>query len=171
MSPCPVIGFAAYSGTGKTTLLKQVIPLLLARGIKVGVIKHTHHDVELDTPGKDSYELRKAGAVQTLLASPQRWSLVTETPQQAEPSLQDMLQHLDQQQLDLIVVEGFRDAAIDKIELHRDAINKPFLHLDDKHIIALATDTAGAVKTELPVLDLNNPVMIAEFILQRLPQS
>lgn len=167
MADIPVLGFAAYSGTGKTTLLKQLIPLLINKEIKVGIIKHSHHDVELDTPGKDSYELRHAGAMQTLLASRSRWSLVTETPEQQEPSLQVMLQQLDQQQLDIILVEGFRDASIDKIELHRTDLNKPLLHETDKHIIAVATDQPELMQTQLPVLDLNNPAMITEFIVQK----
>lgn len=167
MSSSPVIGFAAFSGTGKTTLLKQLIPLLKDKGMKVGVIKHSHHDVELDTPGKDSYEIRKAGADQTLLASPKRWSLITETPEQDEPSLTEMINQLDRKELDVILVEGFRDAQIDKIELHRHELNKPFLYEADPHIIALATDHQG-VETELPVLELNNPAMIAEFIQQRI---
>ena len=167
MSRCPVIGFAAFSGTGKTTLLKQLIPLLTEKGIKVGLIKHSHHDVELDTPGKDSYELRKAGATQTLLASPKRWSLITETPEQVEPSLADMLKQLDLQQLDIILVEGFRDAPIEKIELCRSELNKPLLHQTDNHIIAIATDSPENMNTDLPVLDLNNPAMITEFIVQK----
>ena len=170
MSSCPVIGFAAFSGTGKTTLLKQLVPLLKDNGLRIGIIKHTHHDVELDTPGKDSFELRKAGAIQTLLASPKRWSLITETPQQDEPSLTDMLQQLNHSELDIILVEGFRDAKIDKIELHRNKLNKPFIYLTDPHIIAIATDHLD-IETTLPVLDINNPVMITEFIQQWINKS
>lgn len=166
MSNTPVLGFAAYSGTGKTTLLKKLIPLLNDKGIKIGVIKHSHHDVELDTPGKDSYELRKAGAIQTVLASPTRWSLITETPEQTEPSLSEILEQLNQKQLDLILVEGFRDAAIDKIELNRSELDKPYLYTADKHIIAIATDNPDSASTDLPLLDLNNPAMITEFIQQ-----
>ncbi len=78
--PIPLLGIVAYSGTGKTTLLKQLIPWLRQRGIRTGLIKHTHHDVDVDTPGKDSFELRKAGADQTMVASNSRWALMTETP-------------------------------------------------------------------------------------------
>lgn len=162
---CPVLGFAAYSGTGKTALLKQLIPILKDKGLRIGIIKHSHHDVELDTPGKDSYELRKAGACQTLLAGPHRWNLVTETPSQAEASFNEILGQLDHQQLDLILVEGFRDEAIAKIELHRQDLNKPFFYPADHNIIALATDDPESITTELTVLDLNNPALIAEFIL------
>ena len=167
----PVLGFAAYSGTGKTTLLTKLIPILKSKGVKVAVIKHSHHDVELDTPGKDSYELRKSGAIQTVLASPGRWSLVTEIPGQAEPSLQAILSQLNLKQLDLVLVEGFRDDAIAKIELHRNGLDKPFLYTRDNHIIALATDNIEQASTELPVLDLNNPENIAEFVLTWMEQQ
>ena len=163
---CPVLGFAAYSGTGKTTLLKQLIPLLHNKGIKIGVIKHTHHDIELDQPGKDSYELRHAGAQQTLLAGPRRWSLITETAEQKQPELNEMLQQLDRQELDLIMVEGFRDEAIPKIELHRSILKKPCIFSTDKNIIAVACDEPASIKTTLPILDINKPSEIAEFILQ-----
>lgn len=168
---CQVLGLAAYSGTGKTTLLKQLIPILKDKGLRIGIIKHSHHDVELDTPGKDSYELRKAGADQTMLAGPHRWHLVTETPLRDEALFHEVLGQLDQQQLDLILVEGFRDEAIAKIELHRQAINRPFFYPHDQNIIALVTDDAGSINTELPVLDLNNPAIIAEFILGWLKQQ
>lgn len=171
MSECPVLGFAAYSGTGKTTLLKQLIPLLKEKGLSIGVIKHSHHDVELDTPGKDSYELRKAGATQTLLAGPHRWSLITETPRQDDASFYKMIQQMDQQQLDLILVEGFRDEAITKIELHRKETGKPFFHPYDKNIIAVATDDPGDIPSGLAILDLNNPAIIAEFIVDWLNQE
>ena len=171
MKQCAVLGFAAFSGTGKTTLLKKVIPLLIQKGIKLAVIKYSHHDIELDTPGKDSYELRHAGATQTLLATPGRWSLITETPDKKEPLLTEMLGKLDQQHLDLVLVEGFRDAEIAKIELHRSEMNKPLLHTTDQHFIALATDESGHEKAGIPQLDINNPVMIAEFIQHWMKQQ
>jgi len=166
---CPVLGFAAFSGTGKTTLIKQLIPLLHDKGINIGVIKHTHHDIEPDQPGKDSYELRHAGAQQTILAGSKRWSLITETTEQTEPVLSDILQQFDQQKLDLILVEGFRDEAIPKIELHRSILDKPFIFSNDKNIIAIACDDPSSIKatikTTLPILDINNPADIAEFIM------
>ncbi|HXZ45683.1 MAG TPA: molybdopterin-guanine dinucleotide biosynthesis protein B, partial [Pseudolabrys sp.] len=99
-----MLGFAAYSGTGKTTLLRQLLPLLKARGLRVGVVKHAHHSFDTDIPGKDSYELRKAGAAQMLVASRRRWALVTETASAREPRVEEMLRHLDQASLDLIVI-------------------------------------------------------------------
>lgn len=98
----PLLAFAAWSGTGKTTLLKKLIPALCARGIRPGLIKHTHHDMDVDKPGKDSYELRKAGAAQTIVASQQRWALMTETPDEEELDLQFLASRMDTSKLDLI---------------------------------------------------------------------
>lgn len=162
----PVLGFAAFSGTGKTTLLKQLIPLLKDKGLRIGMIKHAHHNFDIDQPGKDSFELRKAGAEQMLIASQRRWALMVETAeQQGDPRLSDMLQQLDHSKLDLILVEGFKHVTFAKIELHRPALGKAVLFPEDDSIIAIATDQAEAITTTLPILDLNNPAMIADFIL------
>ena len=165
-SPVPVLGFAAYSGTGKTTLLTRLIPLLKARGLRVGVIKHAHHRVDVDTPGKDSYELRKAGAGQVLLASAQRWALMVEEETAGDPDLQTMLNRLEVSRLDLILVEGFRHLAYPKIEIHRPSLGKPPLFPQDHSIIAIATDAELTPETRLPQLDLNDPSSILEYILQ-----
>jgi molybdopterin-guanine dinucleotide biosynthesis protein MobB len=119
----PLLGFAAYSGTGKTTLLEQLIPELNQANIRVAMVKHTHHEkFDIDKPGKDSYRLRKAGAEQMLVASAKRWALMVEHPAQAtlnEPDLFELLPHLDLSKADLILVEGFKHENISKIELHR----------------------------------------------------
>ncbi len=162
----PVLGFAAYSGTGKTTLLEQVLPLLRAEGLHVGMIKHADHQVEVDTPGKDSYRLRKAGAEQMLIASDQRWVLMHDYPEPREPRLETLLQTLQRQHLDLILVEGFRHLPFPKIELHRPSLGKPLLHPDDASILAIATD--APLDTTLPVLDINSPQEVAAFILSRI---
>ena len=164
----PVIGFVAWrSNTGKTTLLTRLLPLLVAHGLRVGMIKHAHHEFDIDIPGKDSYELRKAGARQMLVASAKRWALMTETPGPAQdPELDHLLSHLDQEHLDLVLVEGFRHVSYPKIELHRTALESPFLFPDDPDIIAIASD--GPVTTTLPRLDINQPRAVAEFILARL---
>lgn len=159
----PLLAIAAYSGTGKTTLLKQLIPLLKQRGIRVGLIKHTHHNMDVDTPGKDSYELRKAGATQTLVASNQRWALMTETPEQQELDLHYLASRMDATALDLILVEGFKQEKIDKIALFRRAVNKDYRELIDEFTLAVASDEV--LEVSLPLLDINQPEQIAEFIL------
>ena len=163
-SPIPVLGFAAYSGTGKTTLLKRLIPLLRRRGVKIGLVKHAHHDFDPDIPGKDSYELRKAGAAQVLVASHRRWALVTERDRVEEPQLQRELERMDHQLLDLILVEGFKHERFPKIELHRPALGKPLIHPEDPSVIAVATDADLAETRDLPRLDLNDPSEIADFV-------
>ncbi|MFT6915935.1 MAG: molybdopterin-guanine dinucleotide biosynthesis protein B [Motiliproteus sp.] len=162
--PLPLLGFAAYSGTGKTTLLKQLIPLLRRQGFRIGMIKHAHHRFDVDTPGKDSYELRHAGAGQMLIASRHRWALMTETAETEEPSLNDLVSRLDFRTLDLILVEGFRHLPFPKIELTRPGLGHVPLHLDDTHIIAVATDQQGTGSPRLPELDLNDPEKIADFV-------
>jgi len=166
-----VLGFVAFSGTGKTTLLKQLIPILKARGLHLALIKHTHHQFDIDTPGKDSYELRQAGAEQVMVASRRRWALMVETPNQIDdPQLESLIQQLDTTALDLILVEGFKHTAVPKIELHRPAFNKPLLFPKDPDIIALASDAPLTQQIDLPVLALNNPEAIADFVMDFVQQ-
>ncbi|WP_033568892.1 molybdopterin-guanine dinucleotide biosynthesis protein MobB [Dickeya undicola] len=162
MTDIPLLAIAAYSGTGKTTLLKQLIPLLNTMKIRVGIIKHTHHDMDVDKPGKDSYELRKAGADQTLVASNTRWALMTETPEQQEPDLHFLASRMDSSKLDLILVEGFKHEPIDKILLYRHESGRDINALLDADTLAVACDSA--LTLALPCLDLNQPVQIAAFI-------
>ena len=162
----PILGFAAFSGTGKTTLLVRLLAVLRARGYRVGVVKHAHHSFEIDKPGKDSYELRKAGAVQTLVASRNRWALVTERDGDDEPRLNDLLRQLDRNALDFILVEGFKAERFPKIELYRPSLGHPLLHPDDDSIIAIAADAPLPAKTRLPRLDLNRPEGIADFVVE-----
>ncbi len=161
----PIVGFAAFSGTGKTTMLERLLPILSRSGVRSGIIKHAHHQFDIDTPGKDSYRLRKAGAMQTMIASGQRWALMTEHPVATDPWLQDLLPHLDTRHLDLILVEGFKQAPIAKIELHRPDLGHPLLFPGDQHIVAVASDAPLENPTHLPQLDLNQPEQIANFIL------
>ena len=165
----PVIGFVAFSAnTGKTTLLTKLLPLLRHRGLRVGVIKHAHHTFDIDKPGKDSYELRKAGAQQMLVASRKRWALIVETERnQSDPGFDALLQHLDQTQLDLILVEGFKHETFPKIELHRGDLQNPLLFPGDDSIIAVASDAPPPNDAGLPYLDINNPQQIADFICRR----
>ena len=163
----PIIGFAAFSGTGKTTLLKGLLPCLKVHGLRVGVVKHAHHSFDVDHPGKDSYELRKSGANQMLIASRSRWALMVEQPREQEPRLDEVLLELDQAALDLILVEGFKHERFPKIELHRPSLKRPLLFPDDDSIVAIATDAPIAQPTRLPLLDLNTPQEIADFIVAR----
>ena len=162
----PVLGIAAYSGTGKTTLLRKMLPQLRAHGLRVAMVKHAHHSFDIDVPGKDSYELRKAGATQTLIASRHRWALVTETGDADEPRVDELLAHLDHSSLDLILVEGFKAEAFPKIELHRPSQGHPLLCTLDASIVAIATDAPLDHAVLIPTLDLNQPERIVEFILQ-----
>ena len=159
----PLLGIAAYSGTGKTTLLKQLIPLLRQREIRIGLIKHTHHDMDVDTPGKDSYELRKAGADQTLVASDRRWALMTETPEQLPLDLHYLASRFDRDKVDVILVEGFKHESVSKIILYREDIGRPLEDMLDKFVIAVASDRPV---TGVKFLDINQPEAIAEFIAE-----
>lgn len=159
----PLLAIAAWSGTGKTTLLKQVIAILKERGVRTGLIKHTHHDMDIDTPGKDSYELRKAGADQVMVYNPQRWALITETPQQTEPDLSFLVSRMDPSLLDIILLEGFKHEPVAKIVLWRGGDEKRFDELVDEHVIAVASDRE--LSLSVPHLNINNPVEISDFIL------
>ncbi|EKO3416789.1 bifunctional molybdopterin-guanine dinucleotide biosynthesis adaptor protein MobB/molybdopterin molybdotransferase MoeA [Vibrio fluvialis] len=158
----PLLGFAAYSGTGKTTLLEALVPKLTAAGLRLGILKHAHHNFDVDKPGKDSYRLRKAGASQMLIASRNRFALMTETPD-AEAEFDYLLQRFDAQQLDVILVEGCKNIAFPKIELHRAEVGKPWLHPNDDNIIAIAADET--VESSLPQMNINDLDAIAKFVL------
>lgn len=160
----PVLGFAAFSGTGKTTLLEKLIPLLTARGIRIGMVKHAHHEFDIDKPGKDSYRLRAAGARQMLIASSQRQALMTENTTPREPRLDELITRLDVDNLDLVLVEGFKQVPFPKIELHRQALGKTLLYPQDTDIIAVASDHPADCR-ELPSLDINDSAAIAAFIV------
>ncbi|ENM5734224.1 bifunctional molybdopterin-guanine dinucleotide biosynthesis adaptor protein MobB/molybdopterin molybdotransferase MoeA [Vibrio mimicus] len=158
----PLLGFAAYSGTGKTTLLEALLPKLTAAGLRIGLLKHAHHDFDVDKPGKDSYRLRKAGASQMLIASRNRHALMTETPD-AEAEFDYLLTRFDAEKLDVILVEGCKNIAFPKIELHRAEVGKPWLYPHDENIIAIAADET--VETALPQMHINDLDAIADFIL------
>jgi molybdopterin-guanine dinucleotide biosynthesis protein B len=153
----------------------------------VAIVKHAHHNFDIDFPGKDSFRLRKAGATETLVASKHRWALIHETKletahqspesivedesNQDEPDLFELITHLDHSQLDLILVEGFKHEAIPRIELHRKALNNDLLNPTDKHIIAIATDSTENNFGNLLTLDINNPRQIAQFIIKEFIQD
>ena len=162
----PVLGFIAWSGTGKTTLLTRLIPILKAERLRIALIKHAHHHFDIDHPGKDSHRLREAGADQVVIASKNRIATIREMPEKKrDPTLEEILSGMRLDALDLILVEGFKMADIPKIELHRHDLSKPYLYPDDEHIIALAEDKPGAVSHPIILLDLNQPCQIADFVL------
>ncbi len=155
-----VFGFAGYSGAGKTTLIEQLIPRLIARGMTVSLIKHAHHRFEIDTPGKDSWRHREAGAHEVLITSDQRWVLMHELRGAPEPGLDEQLTRLSP--CDLVLVEGYKFAPIPKIEVHRSGLGRPLLYPNDPTIVAVACDTA--IEIPLPRLDLNDHDTIAAFV-------
>ncbi|MCX4188052.1 molybdenum cofactor guanylyltransferase MobA [Methylophaga sp. OBS4] len=164
-APLPMIGFSAFSGTGKTTLLTQLLPKLTQRGIRVAVIKHAHHNFDIDKPGKDSYEIREAGAQQMLIASAKMMALIEKNSgDDKDPNLAELLPRLDHSQLDLILVEGFKHEVFPKIELHRPSLGKPLLFKDDPYIIAIASDSQLAETATIDRLDLNDIDAIADYI-------
>lgn len=156
-----VFGIAGYSGAGKTTLIEKLLAEMNRRGLSVSVIKQSHHDVELDAVGKDSWRHRQAGAREVLLTTPYRWMMVEELNGASEPSLDQHLGRLAA--CDLVLVEGFRHAALPKLEVHRAANGQPWLHPKDSHIVAVASD----VEVEgLPRFGLDEAVPITDFILE-----
>lgn len=156
-----VFGLAGYSGSGKTTLIEQLIPRFIARGLKVSLIKHTHHDFDVDKPGKDSYRHREAGATEVLLTCDRRWVLMHELRGAPEPTLEEQLAVLAP--CDLVLVEGFKQTPISKLEVHRPSTGKPPIWPENGSVVAVATDEP--IDCRLPVLDLNDPDAIATFIL------
>lgn len=184
--PLPVLGFSAFSGSGKTTLLKKLLPILVQKGVRCAVVKHAHHAFEVDQPGKDSFELRKAGAAPMLVASSQRMAMMLDFPVSNEspakdPDLQEMIDFLPLHRLDCVLVEGFKAIPFPKIEIHRPATGKPVIAVDDTNIIAIATNDATKLKENLsdeseavnalPLLDLNDPEAIAEFVSEQVKQQ
>lgn len=155
-----IFGFAGWSGSGKTTLIERVIPVLAGRGLKVSLIKHAHHSFDVDHPGKDSYRHRHAGCAEVLIASSTRWALMHELRGAPEPTLDELLAHVSP--CDLLLVEGFKRSPIAKLEVFRRENGKPRLHLDDPHIVAIATDQR--FDTTLPQFDLHDPQGVAAFI-------
>ena len=156
-------GIVGWSGSGKTTLLDHLIPVLVARGIRVSTVKHTHHDIDLDKPGKDSHRHREAGATEVAVTGPTRWAIIHELRDGApEPSLEDLLARLDP--VDLVLVEGYKSHRFPKLEVHRPSVGKPLLAAGDATVVAVATDTPG-LDAPVPVLSLDDAAAIADFIL------
>jgi|LNFM01.1.fsa_nt_gb molybdopterin-guanine dinucleotide biosynthesis protein B len=157
-----VFGFAGFSGSGKTTLIERLIPSFVARGLRVSLVKHAHHTFDVDQPGKDSYRHRHAGATEVLVTSSRRWALMHELRGAAEPSMEELMARLSP--CDLLLVEGYKRAAIPKLEVFREVVGEGALHPHDPHIVAIATDRP--FQASIPVLDLNQPEAIGDFILR-----
>ena len=161
-----IFGFAGWSGSGKTTLVEQLIPRLSARGLRVSLVKHAHHDFDVDLPGKDSYRHRHAGCGEVLVSSANRWALMHELRGAEELTLAEALTKLSP--CDLVLIEGYKRSAIPKLEIHRAALGKPLLHPADKNIVALATDSpAAAAGRTLPVFALDAYDVLATFVEER----
>ena len=160
-----VIGLAAFSGSGKTTLAEKLIASLVSRDIDVATVKHAHHAFDADTPGKDSYRHRAAGARQVAVSSPARSVLFTENRSGPERSLADLLAAIAP--ADIVIVEGFKKSFIPKIEIHRAELAHPFLFPDDPMIIAIASNDPAGLPADAPFsIDLDQPDSIADFIIQ-----
>ena len=159
-----ILGIAGYSGSGKTTLIEKVIPVLVRSGLRVSLIKHAHHEFDVDQPGKDSYRHRHAGASEVLVSSSARWAMMHELRGAAEPTLQEQLKHFSP--CDLVIVEGYKSEAIPKIEVHRKAGHTPVLYPEDPNVVAIATDEP--LDTTLPQVDVDDPEAVARFIVQHL---
>src|SRR5437762_2962556 len=155
-----VIGLARWSGAGKTTVLARVIPHLPGKGLRVSVIKHAHHEFDVDVPGKDSWVHRQAGASEVLVSSSRRWALMHELRGAAEPRLQELLAKMAP--VDLVLVEGFKREPHRKIEVHRAANGKPWLFPDDPGIVGIVTD--AEVETRLPIVHLDDIDAVAALI-------
>ena len=156
-----VFGFAGYSGAGKTTLIEKLIPRFTAKGLRISLIKHAHHGFDLDKSGKDTFRFREAGATEVFFGSGQRWVLMHELRGAPEPSLDQQLALMSP--CDLVLVEGFKDTPIPKLEVHRTANNKPLIHPENPNVIAIASD--NPIESALPRFNLDDIDVIAEFIL------
>ncbi len=160
-----IFGFAGWSGSGKTTVIEQIVPLLRRDGLSIALVKHAHHEFDIDQPGKDTWRHRRAGCREVLITSAVRWALMHELQDEPELTLRDALSRLSP--CDLVLVEGFKRAAIPKLEIYRATVGKPQLWPDDSNVVAVATDEPEALAgAALPVLDLNNAQRIAAFVNQ-----
>ncbi|MBU3739749.1 MAG: molybdopterin-guanine dinucleotide biosynthesis protein B [Rhodoferax sp.] len=161
-----VVGFAGYSGSGKTTLVERLIPELRLRGLRVSVVKHAHHRFDIDQPGKDTYRHRQAGAFEVVIASNRRLALMREFEQETQLSVHHLIAEL-YGGVDWVLVEGFKDSDLLKIEVWRGASGMPARYPHDDFIAAVATDTPHDLPqpTLRPVLDLNDPAGLADWLL------
>jgi molybdopterin-guanine dinucleotide biosynthesis protein B len=161
-----VVGFAGYSGSGKTTLVEKLIPALKMRGLRVSVVKHAHHNFDIDHPGKDTHRHREAGALEVVVASSKRLALMREFEQPSQLNVHHLLAEL-WEGVDWVLVEGFKSSNLLKIEVWRADSTQPVRYPDDDFVVAIATDDAARLPEETlrPVLDLNAPDAIAQWLV------
>lgn len=160
-----VFGFAGWSGSGKTTLIEALVPILVARGLSVSLVKHAHHEFDIDQPGKDSWRHRQAGCTEVLVSSAVRWALMHELRGAPEPSLGGALARLSP--CDLVLVEGYKTAPIPKLEVWRPVVGKPKLHPIDPNIVAVATDDPAIRAPGIVIFGLGDLSAIASFVAER----
>ncbi|TMH36466.1 MAG: molybdopterin-guanine dinucleotide biosynthesis protein B [Betaproteobacteria bacterium] len=157
-----LFGFAGWSGSGKTTLIDRLVPRFTSRGLTVSLVKHAHHEFDIDQPGKDSFLHREAGCEEVLITSSARWALMHELHGAKELSVDEAIARISP--CDLLLIEGFKTAPIPKLEIYRRSLGKPLLHPDDPHILAIASD--GALTTLLPHFEIDDVDDISAFVLQ-----
>ena len=157
-----IFGFAGWSGSGKTTLIEKLIPLFVARGIKVSLIKHAHHTFDVDQPGKDSWRHRHAGCNEVLVTSSKRWMLMHELRGAPEPGFAEFIERVSP--CDLLLVEGFKREHLPKLEVYSASVGESLLHPQDPSIVAIASD--AKVDTRLPQFDRDDAPAIADFVLR-----
>ncbi len=157
-----IFGLVGWSGSGKTTLVAKLLPELIGRGYSVSTMKHTHHNFDIDRKGKDSYEHRVAGATEVLITGTKRWAMLHENRDAPEPGIEDLLARMEN--VDLVLIEGFKSHGHQKMEVHRPEVGKPLLCTDDPTIVAVASD-AELKNVTLPVIDLEDVKAIADFII------
>ena len=156
-----IFGFAGWSGSGKTTLVKAVIPALIAQGLKVSTIKHTHHNFDIDKPGKDSFEHRVAGAHEVVITGAARWALLHENRGEPEPGIETMLARMSE--VDLVLIEGFKSYSHPKMEVFRPEVGKPMICADDTSIVAVASTIS--LDVTIPQIDLDDIEAVADFVI------
>jgi molybdopterin-guanine dinucleotide biosynthesis protein B len=164
MNGARVLGIAGWSGSGKTTLITKLIPLLAGRGVRIATLKHAHHAFDVDQPGKDSYEHRKAGACEVIVSSARRWVQMHEVGDGAEATLAQLLARVSP--CDLVLVEGFKTERHPKMEVFRRAVGKTPLHPEDRRIVAIASDEEFPC-AGIPVVDINDVAAVADVVLAR----
>jgi molybdopterin-guanine dinucleotide biosynthesis protein B len=158
-----IFGITGWSGCGKTSLITHILPILGGYGLRVSTIKHAHHHFDIDKSGKDSYRHRDAGVVEVMISSAHRWALMHESREGEETPLTDLIQHMTA--VDLVLVEGYKSEPHAKLEIHRPSLGKSLLQPSDGNIVGVASD-ADLGNLPVPVLDLNNPAAVADFIIE-----